>query len=131
MLSESVLDESCVDDSYVDEKKLQENSIFLCSLEDISVDAGVCALINGMEIAIFRTEDDTVYALGNYDPYSHAYVLSRGLLGETKGRCYVASPMYKHRFDLKTGECLDGKQSVDPFPVFQRQGQVYLSVRTT
>lgn len=131
MLSESVLDESCVDDSYVDEKNLQENSVFLCTLEDISVDAGVCALINGMEVAVFRTEDDTVYALENYDPYSNAYVLSRGLLGETKGRRYVASPMYKHRFDLNTGECLDGKLSVDPFAVFLRQGRVYFSPKTT
>lgn len=35
-------------------------------------------------------------------------MLSRGLLGSDGEVTYVASPMYKDRFDLASGACLDG-----------------------
>lgn len=79
----------------------------ICALEEIQPYTGVCALVNGQQIAIFRVENEEVYALGNFDPFSKAYVLSRGLVGDRKGIIKVASPIYKQNFNLKTGECLD------------------------
>jgi nitrite reductase (NADH) small subunit len=80
----------------------------ICSLEDIQPYTGVCALVNGEQIAIFRVGlTEEVYALSNFDPFSKAYVLSRGLVGDRKGIIKVASPIYKQNFNLKTGECLD------------------------
>lgn len=88
----------------------------VCTLNDIIPEAGVCALINGKQVAIFRTKEDELFAIDNFDPFSNANVLSRGLLGGTtlnKGSdderevLYVASPIYKQRFDLATGQCLD------------------------
>ncbi len=82
--------------------------VTVCNLEDIEPNTGVCALVNEEQVAIFRIGNtDEVYAIGNYDPFSKAYVLSRGIIGDRNGILKVASPIYKQNFNLKTGECLD------------------------
>lgn len=92
------------------------NQYVVCRLEDILPETGVCALIEGKQVAIFRTKDNKLFALDNYDPFSQANVLSRGLVGGTtvtndagidEAVLYVASPIYKQRFNLATGQCLD------------------------
>jgi nitrite reductase (NADH) small subunit len=82
--------------------------VTVCNLSDIQPNTGVCALIGEAQVAIFRIgETDEVYAIGNYDPFSKAFVLSRGIIGDRKGILKVASPIYKQNFALKTGQCLD------------------------
>ncbi|PSB41296.1 nitrite reductase small subunit NirD [Chamaesiphon polymorphus] len=80
----------------------------ICPLGRILPNTGVCALINGQQVAVFRVgEGEDVYAIENYDPFSKAYVLSRGIVGDRNGVPKVASPIYKQNFSLLTGECLD------------------------
>jgi nitrite reductase (NADH) small subunit len=79
----------------------------VCRLDQIEVESGVTALVDGEAVALFRTHDDEVYALANYDPFSHASVLARGIVGTRGDIPFVASPMYKQAFDLRTGQCLD------------------------
>jgi nitrite reductase (NADH) small subunit len=79
----------------------------VCRVEDIEVEGGVCALVAGEAIAIFRTYDGNVYAISNHDPCSSASVLSRGIVGTRGDVPFVASPMHKQAFDLRTGQCLD------------------------
>ena len=80
----------------------------VCSLDAIAPNTGVCALVAGEQVAIFRVGNgDEVYALSNYDPFSKAFVLSRGLVGDRSGTLKVASPIYKQNFSLATGQCLD------------------------
>ena len=79
----------------------------ICALERLSADRGVATLIDGRPIAVFRRLTGDLHAIDNIDPISRASVLSRGIVGELDGRPTVASPMYKQRFDLGTGECLD------------------------
>ena len=45
-----------------------------------------------------------MYALSNYDPFSGAFVLSRGIVGSTGDTLKVASPLYKQTFDLASGQ---------------------------
>jgi nitrite reductase (NADH) small subunit len=78
----------------------------VCPFDQLISDRGVCALIADRQVAIFRVDDD-VFALSNYDPFSRANVLSRGIVGSRGDRLKVASPMFKQSFDLRTGECLD------------------------
>ena len=94
------------------------NQYTICNLNDIIPETGVCALVDGKQIAIFRTKHNHLFALDNYDPFSQANVLSRGLIGGTtltndggidEAVLYVASPIYKQRFNLATGHCLDDK----------------------
>ncbi len=80
----------------------------ICPLARILPNTGVCALINDRQVAVFRVGEGTdVYAIENYDPFSKAYVLSRGIVGDRNGIPKVASPIYKQNFSLLTGECLD------------------------
>ena len=83
-----------------------KEAMAVCRLSDIVPNTGVCALVNGRQVAIFRVEDG-LYALGNYDPFSRANVLSRGIVGDLKGEPVVASPVYKQHFSLKSGQCLE------------------------
>jgi nitrite reductase (NADH) small subunit len=71
-------------------------------------DVGRCVLIDGKQIAIFRTADDNeLFGLSNIDPFSGAPVISRGIVGSNSGEPKVASPMYKQSFSLRTGICFD------------------------
>lgn len=79
----------------------------VCPVDAIDRETGVVALVHGRAVAIFRTYDGEVHALANYDPSSRASVLARGIVGSRNDVPVVASPMYKHAFDLRTGACLD------------------------
>ncbi|NPC98252.1 nitrite reductase small subunit NirD [Nocardioides sp. zg-DK7169] len=79
----------------------------VCRLGQIDVEGGVTALVDGEAVAVFRTHDDEVWALSNYDPFSRASVLARGIVGTRGDIPFVASPMHKQAFDLRTGQCLD------------------------
>jgi nitrite reductase (NADH) large subunit len=99
----------------------------VCELADVLPDTGVCALVNGRQVAVFRC-DDSVFAIDNYDPASEANVLSRGLLGDVKGERVVASPIYKHHFSLTTGRCLeDSSKSVNVYPARVLDGRVWVN----
>lgn len=82
-------------------------AVTVCELARLTPYRGVCALVNGQAVAVFLLADRTVRALGNLDPCSGASILSRGLIGDVDGEPTVASPMYKQRFSLLDGRCLD------------------------
>ncbi len=104
----------------------------VCALDDIDPDMGVCALVQGRQVAVFRIgETDEVHAIGAYDPNSGVNVLARGIVGDLKGRLVVASPLYKQHFDLHTGECLeDPLASVRSYPAQVHEGRVWVQVPT-
>lgn len=87
----------------------------VCRLDQIDPETGVTALVEGAAVAVFRTYAGGIFALGNYDPYSRASVLARGIVGTRtvtgptgeESVDFVASPMHKQAFALATGECLD------------------------
>jgi nitrite reductase (NADH) small subunit len=101
----------------------------VCSLNRILPNTGVCALVGDQQVAIFRVGDDDLYAIANYDPFSKAYVLSRGIVGDRNGIPKVASPIYKQNFNLVTGVCLDDDTvNVPVFPVRLIDGQVQVQM---
>src|SRR4051812_15285548 len=98
----------------------------ICAFDDITPQTGVCALVDGKQIAIFRY-DDMVFAVDNFDPASDANVISRGLVGDLGGELVVASPIYKHHYSLVTGRCLeDPDNSLSAYPVRLIDGKVWL-----
>ena len=103
--------------------------VTVCKVTDIEPNTGVCALINDEQVAVFRIgETEEVYAIGNFDPFSKAYVLSRGIIGDRNGILKVASPIYKQNFNLKTGECLDDESVTIPsYPVQIVDGSIQVS----
>ncbi len=79
----------------------------VCRYDDLQPERGMAALVNGEQVALFRAFDGTLYAIGNQDPFTGAFVLSRGIVGTRNGIPTVASPLHKQVFDLRTGVCLD------------------------
>jgi nitrite reductase (NADH) small subunit len=103
----------------------------VCSLEQILPNTGVCALVKGEQVAIFRIGNSSeIYAVSNYDPFSKTYVLSRGIVGDRNGIVKVASPIYKQNFNLKTGQCLDNEAvSVPTWTSRVVEGKVQINVK--
>ncbi len=99
----------------------------VCDIDDLWPNIGVCARVNGRQIAIFHI-GETLYALDNYDPASGANVVSRGIVGDVKGEPVIASPLYKHHYSLVTGRCLeDPAKSVNVYPVRVLDGRVWVN----
>lgn len=101
----------------------------VCTVRDIVPNTGVCALVDDRQIAVFRIgRGEEVYAIDNFDPNSQAAVLSRGLVGNLGDRLVVASPIYKHHFDLRTGECLEAPEhSVNAYGARVYDGKVWVA----
>jgi nitrite reductase (NADH) small subunit len=98
----------------------------VCSLGDVLPGTGVCALVAGRQVAIVRA-GGAVYAIGNFDPFSKAYVLSRGIVGDRGGVPKIASPIYKQSFDLRTGVCLDDPGvRVPTYEVRVERGRIFV-----
>ena len=87
-------------------KPREAMAVRVCRLDDIVPDTGVCALVAGEQVAVFRIQE-RIFAVGNRDPFSGANVLSRGIVGDLGGEVVVASPVYKQHFSLLTGRCLE------------------------
>lgn len=99
----------------------------VCELNDILLHAGVAAKVNGKQVAIFRVEEEVLYAISNFDPFTKANVLSRGIVGSKGGVYKVASPLLKHSFNLETGEYLDDPTiKVPTFEVRVENGKVWV-----
>jgi nitrite reductase (NADH) small subunit len=102
----------------------------VCTLDRLQPGRGVAALVGGVQVAVFRMADESLYALGNIDPFTGAAVISRGIVGDRGGVPTVASPVHKQAFSLADGVCLD-----DPgvtLPVFQPRaddGAVWIGLR--
>jgi nitrite reductase (NADH) small subunit len=79
----------------------------ICRTDRLTPDRGVAALVDGAPVAVFLLSDGATYAIGNVDPFSGASVLSRGVVGDVGGTPTVASPIFKQRFDLRTGRSIE------------------------
>jgi nitrite reductase (NADH) small subunit len=103
----------------------------ICSVDDIVPNTGICALVEDRHVAVFHVkgESDRLFAIDNFDPNAQASVLSRGLVGNLGERIVVASPIYKHHFDLRSGECLESPEnSVTAYPVRVESRTVLVAV---
>jgi nitrite reductase (NADH) small subunit len=80
--------------------------VVVCAEADLPPERPVAALVGADQIAVVRTHDGQVHAVGNRDPFSGAYVLSRGIVGSVGEVPVLISPMFKQAFDLRTGRCL-------------------------
>ena len=58
----------------------------VCGVDDVPADAGICVLVEGAQIALFRVAGDAqIYAVQNRCPHWNEMVLWRGLTGEHDG----------------------------------------------
>jgi nitrite reductase (NADH) small subunit len=103
------------------------NLVKVCPVAELPVNLGVGALVKGQQVAVFKLKTGDIYAVGNFDPFSEANVLSRGLVGDLQGQKVVASPIYKHHYNLATGECLeDNSVKIPAYSVVVQDEYVYI-----
>ncbi len=101
----------------------------VCAFAALTPGRGVCALLGGVQVAVFRLWDDALYAVANYDPFSRVEVLSRGIVGSKGEAPKVASPIFKQTFDLRTGVCFEEPSVViDTYAVRVVAGRVEVGV---
>lgn len=101
----------------------------VCKTAEILPGTGVCALVDGRHIAVFRLAGERYHAIDNIDPRSGASVLARGLVGSLGERVVVASPLYKNHFDLSDGVCLEAPEhSVRAHSVRVEDGRVLVAL---
>jgi len=103
----------------------------VCAYDRLLPGRGVCALVGGEQVALFRLGSGELFAIGNRDPFSGAYVLSRGIVGSRGDDIFVASPIYKQPISLRTGHALDDPAMCVPtYPVRVHDGVVQIGSRT-
>lgn len=104
----------------------------VCQTSDLVDNSGVCALINEQQVALFKLsvrEQVQLFAISNWDPIGKANVLYRGLLTSVGETITVASPLYKQRYSLATGQCLDADEiAVRVYPIRIEQQLVQIQI---
>ncbi len=105
--------------------------VAVCAEADLMPERPVAALVGGEQVAVVRTHDGRVHAVGNRDPFSGAYVLSRGIVGSAGEVPVLISPMFKQAFDLRTGQCLGAREvAVPTYAVTVGEGVVSVALGT-
>ena len=62
----------------------------MCRLADLAPERGAAALLaDGDQVALFRLVDDRVLAVQQHDPFSDAYVISRGIVGSRRSTAWT------------------------------------------
>ncbi|MDO6695161.1 nitrite reductase small subunit NirD [Aliiglaciecola sp. 3_MG-2023] len=111
---------------------MSENWINVCEPSDLVDNSGVCALIDDVQVAIFKIchgDEQHLYAMSNWDPIGKANVMYRGLVGSVMDEPFVASPLYKQRYKLTSGECVDDESiqiAVYPARIVDQQVQLQI-----
>lgn len=101
----------------------------LCAISDLVPYSGVAACYNGLSIALFYLPEQhpAIYAVGHLDPVTQAPVIAHGLIGESQGEFYVASPLYKQQYRLRDGVCLQQSELQLPtYSVAVSEGKLWL-----
>ena len=104
----------------------------ICKLHDVPENEGVCAWVEGKQIAIYNFKAiGKWFASENKCPHKMQEILSRGILGTT-GENYepkIACPFHKKTFSLETGKCLSGDElSIKIYPVMIEDDFIYVGL---
>lgn len=97
----------------------------VCAADRLIADRPVCALIDGSSVGVVRTSFGELFAFSSIDPFSSANVLWRGIVGSIGDAPTISSPMYKQRFSLESGVCLDDpSKRIDVLAVRERDALI-------
>jgi nitrite reductase/ring-hydroxylating ferredoxin subunit len=94
---------------------------------DLVPGRGMAAVVEGAQIAVFRTAAGELYAVGNQDPISGAYVICDAATGARQGAPVITPPHCEHVYDLRSGTCLgDAAIALPTYPVRRYRGLVWV-----
>ena len=93
----------------------------LGSVNKIPLGQGMCFVVCGEEVAVFRQRDGRIFATHNRCPHRQG-PLSEGVIGNGSVLC----PLHAHKFDLATGKGVE-HECVKTYPVREDSGEIILS----
>lgn len=92
-------------------------------VDQITMGHGRCFVVEGEEIAVFRSRDGKISAIGNRCPHRQG-PLAEGIVGNGKVIC----PLHGHKFDLVSGEGSEKNECVRTFDVREQRGEIILGL---
>lgn len=96
--------------------------IAICPVDDVPLGEGRNVMVGELAIAIFRTEAG-IYALDAACPH-HGGPLADGIVADTCVTC----PLHGKRFDLRTGQMVDGELAATAYEVRVDGGVVFVGL---
>lgn len=96
----------------------------VCKLSDLKKNQGKRFLINDVEIAVFKVENE-IYAIDNICPHQHTANIYDGFLEDG---CVVC-PAHGWMFNLKTGKQPTGARGLDTYPIKIIDDEVFALVK--
>ena len=75
----------------------------VCVSEALAPGEGRLVRVEGLKIAVFRSQDGALYAVDNACPHE-GYPLIQGTLKD----CVLTCPWHNYKFDLRDGRCVNG-----------------------
>ena len=84
----------------------------ICKVSDLKESQGKRFLIDDVEIAVFKINDE-VYAVNNICPHQHTALIYDGFIEDG---CVVC-PAHGWMFNLKTGKQPTGASGLDTYPI--------------
>lgn len=81
-------------------------------LSELRVGEGRVVREGSHHVAVFRVDDDELYAVDNRCPHE-GYPLAKGYVSD----CVVTCPWHNFKFDLRDGRCVMGDEAVRTFPL--------------
>jgi nitrite reductase (NADH) small subunit len=99
--------------------------VAVAELDEMEDDIGTLVEVDGVKIALFKFEDDTVSAIANTCPHQGA-PLSEGWFDQEDG-C-VTCPLHAWDFDVRTGQRTNGPESVQSYKTRVVEGVVEVAL---
>jgi nitrite reductase (NADH) small subunit len=92
-------------------------------IEQIPLGEGRAFVVDGEQIAVFRTRARELWATDAVCPHAGG-PLADGQID----RCRVVCPLHGHTFALADGSCSTGDYAVRSYPVWEEDGQIVLGL---
>ena len=90
-------------------------------VDQIAMGHGRCFVVAGEEIAVFRSRDGRISAIGNRCPHRQG-PLAEGIAGSGNVIC----PLHGHKFNLVSGKGSEKNECVRTFDVREQYGEIIL-----
>jgi len=103
--------------------KFDDDFVFICPVTDLQEKIGRKFIVNDIEIAVFRINDE-VFALNNICPHQQTHLIYDGFIEEE----FVVCPAHGWKFNLRTGKKDSGSNGLQVYTVEVVDDKVYVKV---
>ena len=101
----------------------KEGFQYLCSIEELKEYLGRRFLVNDVEIAVFKINNE-VFAVSNICPHQQSHLIYDGFIEDE----FVICPAHGWKFNLRTGKKNTGSNGLQVYPVEIVDDKVYVKV---